>query len=352
MFGGSQTWTGSIATDGQGNLYLPDGVNGRVRRIDSSGNLTTVAGNGAFWFSGDGGSLSDLRLRAPTAAAFDGAGNLYIADAGNARIRKIGADGTVSTIAGNGSAGPLADDDGGAAIQTSTGTTSAIAADGSGNVYYADGSRIRRVDPAGIVTTMVSGPVNQVEGLAVDGQGNLYFSDENRGVVQMITTDGTLSVIAGAGGELSTPKGLAIGPDGSIYVADPGAQAVRRIAPDRALTTVAGGGIPPATGDGGAATNAFLFAPFGVAVRQDGTLFISESGLGRVRKVASDGTITTVAGKGSNCCRAGLAIADAIGDNGAATDATLSRPAGLALDATGALFIVDTGHNRVRKLVE
>ena len=182
-----------MAVDGAGNLFIADSLNDRIRKMDASGTITTVAGTGELGFSGDGGPATSARLSRPNDVAVDGAGNLFIADSGNNRIRKVDATGTISTVAGTGRTGG---GDGGPAVQAQLHGPSGVAVDGAGNVFIADryNYRIRKVDSAGVITTVAGtgvrgssgdgGPATSArlsgaEGVAVDGAGNVYIASES-----------------------------------------------------------------------------------------------------------------------------------------------------------------------------
>ena len=277
-----------IAFDGDGNLYLADFDNNRIRRIDRGGMISTVAGSGPAnhypgGFAGDGGPATLAQLYWPTAAAFDSAGNLYIADAGNNRIRKVDQQGIITTFAGSGQAGFAGDGGPATAAQlyladliSNIDGNSSIAVDVAGNVYVADvnNNRVRKIDKQGIITTVV-------------GTGAQDFSG-----------DGGLATDAG----LPNPTGLAIDAEGDLYVGTISFRSthsggrVRKIGPHGIITTVAGGGEPDVMGDDGPATAASIGDPKGLDPDSKGNLYIADSGNGRVRRVDKNGIITTVVG--------------------------------------------------------
>jgi sugar lactone lactonase YvrE len=363
-----------VAIDGNGNLYIADRSNQRIRMVAASGVITTVAGNGTLGFGGDGGQAASANLALPSAVSVDGAGNLVIGDSFNQRVRKVDASGVITTEAGNGTAGFSGD--GGPATNASLVGPSGLAVDGAGNVFIADQSnqRIRRVDTAGITTTVagdgtlgfsgdgtsaVTASLGSPLRIAVDSAGNLFIADLiNQRVRKVDGATGVITTVAGNGSTgfsgdggpatsaaLSNPSGLAIDSDGNLFIADQSNQRIRRVdAATGVITTVAGSGdqLPAFSGDGGPATSARLANPYDVAVDGGGNLFIADLANQRVRKVdAATGNITTVAGNGS----AGFS-----GDGGAATSASLADPRGVALDTDGNLFIADQSNQRVRKV--
>ena len=291
-----------------GNLFIADGGNFRIRKVDTSGIITTVAGNGSSEFSGDGGPATSASLTNPFGVALDGTGNLFIADEGSNRIRKVDTSGIITTVAGNGSSGFSGD--GGPAISASLSGPIGVALDGTGNLFFADAgnNRIRKVDTSGIIST-------------VAGDGIFGFSG-----------DGDPATSA----SLRDPFGVALDGAGNLFIADRFNQRIRRVdAATGIITTVAGDGPTGIgaggfSGDGGPATSASLNSPFGVAVDGAGNLFIADTLNNRIRKVDTSGIITTVAGNGSF----GFS-----GDGDPATSASLHEPFGVALDGSGNLFI-------------
>jgi len=307
-----------VASDSAGNIFVSDPSNQRVRRVDAaSGIITTVAGTGAAGFSGDGGPALSALLNSPAGLAIDGAGNLYIADFQNARVRMVAAGtGIITTLAGTGTSGSTGD--GGPATAAQLASPYALAADAAGNVFIGllDDARVRRVDAVtGIITT-------------VAGIGTAGFSG-----------DGGLATAA----QMSSPYGVLLDGIGNLFVADLYNNRVRRVdAATGIITTVAGTGTAGFSGDGGPATAAALNYPLGLTLDGAGNLFVADFNNQRVRMVAAaTGVITTMAGAGT----AGFS-----GDSGPAIDAALRYPYGLALDPAGNLYIADNGNSRVRKV--
>ncbi|MCH8266466.1 MAG: hypothetical protein IH846_03000, partial [Acidobacteria bacterium] len=361
-----------MAVDSDGNVLAVDLGNNLVVKISPGGVLTVVAGNGIRGFSGDGGPATSASLNQPSSVAVDTAGNLYIVDKDNQRIRKVTSGGTITTVAGNGDFGFTGD--GGQATSASLNFPRGVAVDADGNLYIADtySNRIRKVTPGGTITTVAGsgsadpgagGPATSAlldvpTGVAVDGTGNLYIADgSNR--VRRISSGGIIDTVAGTGIEdfsgdegpatsatLNQAFGVAVDGSGNLYIADTGNNRIRRVALDGTITTVAGSGgtgrlAGALSGDGGPATSARLNLPSGVAVDAGGSLYIADTVNQRVRKVSSTGTITTLAGNN---------LFKFSGDGGPATSASLNFPTSAALDALGNLYIADLGNHRVRKV--
>ncbi len=298
----------SMAADAAGNVYIADRDNHRVRRIDTSGNITTVAGNGEQGFFGDGGLATSASLNTPTAVAVDANGNIYIADSNNNRIRVV-SNGNINTFAGNGTAGYSGD--GGAATSASLYTPRGVAVDANGVVYIADTNNhvVRKVS-AGTIST-----------IAGNAQQQGFYGD-----------NGTAS---SAG--LDTPTGVAVDATGKVYVADSNNHRVRLLS-GATLSTFAGNGTAAYSGDGGAATSAAIAFPLGVSLDAMGNIFVADSNNHVIRRVGSTGTITTIAGEGEQ---------GFFGDAGGPNAAVLDTPSGV-LPLNGNVFIADLNNQRVR----
>ena len=275
--------------------------------------INTVAGNGTAGFSGDGGPATSASLNNPLEVAVDAAGNLYIADRANNRIRKVDTSGTITTVAGTGTAGFSGD--GGPAISASLNRPFGMAVDSAGNLFIADTSnqRVRKVDTTGTITTVAgngtaafsgdSGPatsasLNSPAGVAVDSAGNLFIVDTLNQRVRKVNTSGTITTVAGNGtggfsgdggpatsASLNSPNDVAVDSAGNLFIADISNHRVRKVDTTGTITTVAGNGTGGFSGDGGPAASASLFGPNDVAVDSAGNLFIAEQINHRIRKV-------------------------------------------------------------------
>lgn len=297
-----------------GSIYIADLNHDRIRRVRPDGIITTVAGIGTRGYSGDDGPATAAELSGPQGVAVGPDGSIYIADSGNSRIRRVGPDGIITTVAGNGTNGYSGD--GGPATEAELYSPSDVATSSDGSIYIADTitDRIRRIGPDGIITT-------------VAGNGETYGDIGDGGPA----TDARLSL----------PDGIAIGPDGSLYIADTWNNRIRQVRTDGVITTVAGTGTRGYGGDGFPATEAQLNLPSGVAVGSDGSIFIADSRNNRVRRVGPDGIITPVAGIGTG---------GHSGDGGPPTKAELYEPYGVAIGPDGSLYIADRNNNRIRSI--
>ena len=347
--------------------------------------ISTVAGNGIPDFSGNDGPATAASLYLPSDVAVDPDGNLYIADTANHRIRKVSPDGTITTVAGTGTPGgrfnPLED---GPATTALLNSPSGVAVDASGNLYIADSEnyRIRQVTPEGIISTVAGnaiigstgdgGPADQasigfVSGLAVDADGNLYIADQSHSQIRKVTPDGLITTAAGTGErgfsgdggqatlaklwlagftfsdgnrEVTQGSGIAVDSSGNLYIADTFNNRIRMVALDGTITTVAGNGMVNNAGNGTLAILASVKAPVDVAVDGAGNLYISQHVSHIIRYVNPDGFIFTVAG-----------IADDPGfseDLGNPFTAKLNGPAGLVAEGEGAFLLADHRNHRIR----
>lgn len=286
-----------VAVDLAGNLYIAEEY-GRVRKVTSDGVISTVAGNGSTGFSGDGGPAISAQLANPAGIDVDSAGNLYIADFNNRRIRKVTPEGMISTVAGGGVGG-----DGGPATSAGLLGTIDVAVDRTGNFYFSesagwdsDHDSVRKVTSEGVISTVV-GQETQIPGdggpfqlylvgsLAADFAGNLYIADSKR--VYKVSADGTVRAVATS---TQLPSGIALDWAGNLYISEIGNNRVRKVTPDGVISTVAGSGKPGFSGDGGPATSAQLDGPTAIAVDSMGNLYILDSGNYRIRKVETTQT--------------------------------------------------------------
>jgi uncharacterized repeat protein (TIGR01451 family) len=352
-----------VSLDSSGNLYIADSGNGRIRVVSASGTITTIAGNGNYNFGGDGGPATSAWLEGPQSVAVDSAGDVFIADTNNLRVREVIA-GTINTIAGGGPIG-----DGGQVPFAALAQPGGVARDGSGNIYVADTSnnRVRMITPAGVISTVAgtgspgfsgdgaaatSAMLNHPQAVVLDKSANLYIVDSYNNRIRMVS-GGNITTVAGngnygfagdgaaaTGAQLANPQALAIDSAGDLFIADANNQRIREVSGGN-INTVAGNGTAGFSGDGGTATNAQLANPTGVAVNAAGdTLYIADNNNQRIR-VATGGKINTFAGNGNNCC-------NSLGDGGPATSAELNYPRGVALDGAGTLYIADTNDQRIR----
>ena len=370
----------SVAVDSSGNLFIADSGNNRLIKRTPSGATSLFAGTGVEGFSGDGERARTAQLRNPWGVSVDGAGNVFIADTGNNRVRKVDAAGTITTIAGSGNYfGPFGD--GGPALSASLSGPSGIAVDPEGNVFIADQghNRVRKVTPAGVISTVAGpgyggfsgdgGPATTASlsvplGLAVDRIGNIFIADIQNDRIRMVTTAGTISTVAGSesgfigdGGPavsamLSYAQGVAVDSAGNLFIADTRNHRIRRVnavtgSLTQNITTVAGSGEQFSDGFSSRATNAFLGEPSAVVADEAGNFYVTDLVTHRVRKISVDGTMSTVAGDPSRLFsyQAGFR-----GDGGPATWARLNKPDGLAVDRGGSLYIADTHNHRIRKV--
>ena len=359
-----------VALDGSGNLFIADSLNQRVRKVTGT-TITTYAGNGSTTFYGDGGPATGAIFINPAAVAFDALGNMYIADRGQHRVRKVEAGtGITSTVAGTGTASFSGDS--GAATSATLSNPFAVALDTAGNLFIADADnhRIRKVAAGtGIITTVAgtgattyngdsiaatTANLNSPRGLAVDSGGNVYIAEFFNHRVRKVTGT-TITTLAGTGtlgnsgdngapasAQLANPAAIALNSAGDLFIADYGNRRVRKVANGGNITAVAGTGAFGSGGDGGLALNATFNNPFGVAVDAAGNLYISDQGTHRVRKVATGTAIITAF--------AGDGVAAFLGDGGPAATARLFFPSGLAVDGAGNLYIADQNNVRIRKV--
>ena len=312
--GGELAGPARAALDSGGSLYIADQGNQRIRQVQPSGSISTIAGNGTAGYSGDGHAAISAELYNPFGVIVDGSGNYYIADTYNDVVRKVTSGATISTIAGINDEGPGYSGDGGAAT---------------------------------------SAQLFQPSGLALDSSGNLYIADTANDVIRMVTSGGTITTIAGNnqqtyagdGGPavkagLNSPSAVAVDSAGNIYIADSGNHRIRKIS-NGIITTVAGTGTAGFSGDGGPAIAAKLNRPLDVAVDSSGNLYIADNLNSRIRVVLASGAIETIAGNGSF---------GYTGDGGAAKSGALNFPTGVAVSPSGKIYVADSQNNVIRLL--
>ncbi len=370
ILGGSATF--NVAVSGTGPFTYRWQFNGtNLPATVAASIITTVAGSGftGFGYSGDGGAATNAKLNSPFGIAADASGNLFITDTGNNRIRKVSTNGIITTVAGNGV--PDYSGDGFSATSASLKTPFSVAVDFIGNLFIADtdNNRIRKVSTNGIITT-VAGNGNPTlfspQGVAVDTKGNVFIADTDNSMIRKVATNGIVTTIAGNGSAgyssgngaatnamLNFPSGIALYTNGNVFIADTGNFRVREVVYTTNsffwhnvqygdIVSVAGNGTSGYSGDGGSQLSAMLNNPSGVAVDASGNVFIADRSNHRIRKVDTNGTITTIVGNGTG----GYS-----GDGGGATNAKLYLPFSIAVDARGNLFIADQGNNCNRKVV-
>jgi uncharacterized protein (TIGR03437 family) len=368
-----------LAIDGSGNLFVADVNNGLIREVSPSGIVSTVAGTPIFGFSGDDGPALKATFRFAEGIAIGGDGNLYLVDTGNFRVRTVSADGTIRTVAGNGQF--QSTPDGTPAGNASLSGPNLLSFDPSGRLLIADPGdfTVRRINADGRIQTIAGFGVQGVglgEGsvyqlsfggpatntlletprqAVADKQGNIYISDEIAGVVYRVTPDGNLDVLAGQvgvnqfGGDnipatsssLTGPQGLALDQSGNLYIADPASNRIRKVSSDGIITTFAGNGKAGYSGDGGPATQAMLSFPQTIAFDSKGNLIIADRVNNRLRSVSPDSTITTIAGDGTRA---------STGNGGPASAASLNRPFVVTADAAGNIFLIESGGASVRRI--
>lgn len=346
-----------LAVDGEGNVYIADTDNHRIRRVDASGTITTLAGTGRWGTEGDGGPATRAGLTAVRGLATDAAGNLYVADTWDDSVRKIDPQGIITTVAGTGEEGPGGD--GGPATEARLDKPRGVAVDAAGNLYIADSDnhRIRRVDPNGIITTIAGtgdrgysgdgGPASQAAldkpyAVTVDAFGNVYIADSGSGIVRKVAQDGTISTVAGippmsAGAPagdgsdfaIGFPRAVAAGLAGELYIADSYRDSILRLDEGGTIATFVGLSQPD------------LYRPGGAAVDSSGNVFVADPSNHRVLKIDPGGVATTVSGRGEP--------GDS-GDGGPATAAAFSSPRDVALGSDGSIYIADTSNHRIRRV--
>lgn len=307
-----------VALDEKGNLYIADTGAHRIRKVNTEGIITTVVGVGQRGFSGDGGPAVEAKIAAPHDMVFDSEGNLYFTDSYNHSIRKVDTNGVITTVAGTGKSGYSG---GGPAVEAQLNTPQGIAIDREGNILIADTFNhfIRKIDKQGIITTIAGSHPWGYEG------------------------DGGPATKA----LMSVPQAVEVGPDGTIYISDSGNSRIRKIDSSGVIHHVVGSG-PAAglfgagyTGDSGLAEKGQVFTAADIAFDSAGNLYISDSGNNRIRMVLRSSVLTTIAGTG----KPGFS-----GDGGKAIEAEINTPKKLVVDREGNIYFADQPNHRIRKI--
>ncbi len=364
-----------VAVDGTGNIFVADSYNNTIRKITASGVVTTLAGTAGSHGSVDGtGAAASFSMSfdpaqnsflagTPSGVAVDGAGNVFVADWGNNNIRKITPRGVVTTLAGSADQSPGSADGTGAAA--SFNWPEGVAVDGSGNVFVADSrnNTIRRITPAGVVTTLAgtagswgsadgtgaAARFNGPSGVAVDGAGNVFVADSDN-TIRKITPTRAVTTFAGtadstgssdgtgATARFSSPSGVAVDGAGNVFVADSGNNTIRKITPAGMVTTLAGAASSGSADGTGAAAR--FNSPESVAVDGAGNVFVADWGNSTIRKITPSGVVTTFAGTAGSYGSA----------DGTGAAASFSFPTGVAVDGSGNLFVADLGNSTIRKI--
>jgi len=354
-----------LRVDKNGVILVADTYNYRIRKITPQGIITTFAGDGQGRFFGDGFPATNASLFYPTDISIDSAGAVYIADATNIRIRRVGPEGFIQTVAGGG--GSIKD---GPALQANLAVATAIALDGQGNivvplVYL---RQVRRVTQGNIATVAGApagpaagdgGPASEAPlldpyGIAVDSAGNLYVADQSDNRIRKISSQRFISTYAGNGvfgtagdggtantAEIGNPRAAGLDPAGNLYVTSPISAVTRRITPGGIISTFAGGTGIGFTGDGSQAKVATFNVPLGVVGDTLGNIYISDAGNARIRKIDSSGIVSTFAGTG---------VEGFSGDGGEARLAKIYQPRQIAVDGSNNVYFADFSNHRVRKI--
>jgi serine/threonine protein kinase, bacterial len=364
------TLVDGIAVDREGNIYLSHRSKNRIRKITPDGTITTIAGNGAAGFSGDGGPALEATLNFPAGLVVDAKQNLFIADRNNHRIRKVSPDGIITTVAGTGV--PNFGGDDGPAILAQFNLPSDIEIGPKGNLYISDRSnhRIRKMDRDGIVTTVAGigvegfggdfGPAKNAVlkfpfGISLDKQGNLYVADRGNNRVRKVDTKGIITTIAGDsmhsfGGDygpaaysnLAYPTDVVADGEGNIYIADRNNNRIRKIDGQGVITTMMGTGKTEFNGDNEIAPETSLHLPFALAILPNDKLVVVDRTHFRVRSIGlKNYSVATVAGNGKSLFK---------GDGGPGQGATLNTPSGIVIDSRNNILFADLQHHRIRKL--
>jgi sugar lactone lactonase YvrE len=355
-----------VAVDSSGNVYVTEGQANIIQKGTLGSSFTTFAGSGSPGLANGTGTAASFN--SPAGIAVDSSGNVYVADGTNNEIRKITSSGVVTTLAG---AGPLV-----TGATNGTGTAASFSnpwgmtVDSSGNVYVADSynSLIRKITSTGVVTTLAGGAWTFTDGtgtaagfaiptaVAVDSSGNVYAADTFSNSIRKITSGGVVTTLAGGGSgtwfygnapgsingtgsaaSFNSPEGLAIDSSGNIYVADEGNNMIRKITSGGVVTTFAGSGSQGSAN--GTGTAASFYSPFAIAVDGSDNIYVADTYNNLIRKITPGGVVTTLAGSGSQGSADGTGAA-----------ASFNRPFGITADSAGYVYVADTHNNLIRKI--
>jgi sugar lactone lactonase YvrE len=349
-----------------------------ARADDLTGVVSAFAGSGRAGYDGDSGPATDAALSQPRMSTFDAAGRLYIADTFNNTVRVVDTDGTIGTVAGIAKEVAGDDDslcprrfsgDGGPALDAKLACPHSLAVSPSGRLIIADSAnhRIREVDSAGIIRTIVDGTggqgfrgdngpainalISDPKGIIFDAAGNLLIADTGNNRIRKVDANGIITTIVGTGAhgsggdggpaleaELWEPRTLAVGAGGELYITEPKINRIRKVDANGIITLLAGTTVPGFSGDGGPAVNAKLDTPRGIDVDAAGVVYIADSQNDRIRRIGLNGIITTIGGTGS---------ARSTGDGGLAVNATFFGPRAVTVFGSD-LYVTDTNGHRVR----
>lgn len=352
-----------VIQDTAGNLFVTDTQNHRIRKITPAGVISTFSGSGIAGFSGDGGQAKNAMLSYPNGILFDSTGNMLVADEGNNRIRKIDPSGIITTIAGTGQFGYSGD--GGPATAAALNLPWAMVMDGAGNLYFSDAGNqvVRKIDTSGIITTVAGngvegyggdgGPailasLDTPSGVAVDSAGNLYIADRFNHRVRIVDPLGTINTFAGTGvqgftgdggpatlAEIGNPRGLLLRGN-LLLISNAGSQRIRDVNLRTGIINTFAGSVEGFDGDG----NPPLLTEFnrvtGMYFASDGSLLVADTVNARIRKITPAATSTVAGGW--------------VGDNGSALKADFADPENLSFDSSGNYYVADFGGQRVRKV--
>jgi sugar lactone lactonase YvrE len=375
--GGADVWDGkpaksarlyvpwSLTFDSEGNLYVADLGQHRIRKVSPGGRIITIAGTGRRGITEDGGQAQEAHISSPSGIALDKAGNLFFSEWDASKVRKISTDGVLSTVAGTGTAGSRGD--GGPAVMAELNGPGGLVFDGAGNLYISDGDahRVRRITPDGTISTFAGNGQDQTKGdggpasqasvsspteLAVDNFGNLYIAETGGGRVRKVNTSGIISTVAGGGKSspsegaqatsvvLTAPIGLALNAVGDLFISDAERPRISKVTATGLISTVAGGSGWGYSPDGSPAAQAKIAWPSGLAFDPAGLLHFADSDANLVRRVNAVGNLETVAGNRE------------FGSGQPATDAEIGEPGVPVSDAVGKVYIPSPEQNEVWKI--